>query len=172
VSDFTSYPREASEREAELRPQSPAHEYASWGSRVAAFLLDGLIVFAIVGIPVVIVVVAILASTSEPERDGGGLAVAMIVVVYLVALALPFVYYTVLQGGARGATWGTRALGIRVVHQDGQALGYGRAFGRYGIQLLLGILVLPLLADYLWPLWDAKNQSLHDKVVGSVVVRT
>jgi uncharacterized RDD family membrane protein YckC len=28
---------------------------------------------------------------------------------------------------------------------------------------------LPL--DYLWPLWDTKNQALHDKVVGSIVVR-
>jgi uncharacterized RDD family membrane protein YckC len=170
MSDFPSYPTEASEREAAIRPQSPAYEYASWGSRVAAFLLDGLIVFAIVGLPIVVVVVALLASSSEAE-GGGGLAVAVILVVYLVALALPFVYYTVLQGGARGATWGKRALGIRVVREDGQVLGYGRAFGRYGIQLLLGILVLPLLADYLWPLWDAKNQSLHDKAVGSVVVR-
>jgi uncharacterized RDD family membrane protein YckC len=28
------------------------------------------------------------------------------------------------------------------------------------------------LLDVLWPLWDAKNQTLHDKAVGTVVLRT
>ncbi|HET9323757.1 MAG TPA: RDD family protein [Gaiellaceae bacterium] len=32
-----------------------------------------------------------------------------------------------------------------------------------------GRVVLPVILVYLWPLWDAKNQALHDKVVGSVV---
>jgi len=31
--------------------------------------------------------------------------------------------------------------------------------------------VIPAILDYLWPLWDRKKQALHDKVVGSVVVR-
>jgi hypothetical protein len=31
--------------------------------------------------------------------------------------------------------------------------------------------VFPGLADVLWPLWDAKRQTLHDKLVGRVVVK-
>jgi hypothetical protein len=27
------------------------------------------------------------------------------------------------------------------------------------------------LLDYLWPLWDGRNQTLHDKVANSIVVR-
>jgi uncharacterized RDD family membrane protein YckC len=49
--------------------------------------------------------------------------------------------------------------------------GYGRALGRYAITFVFGIVVIPVLLDYLWPLWDQKNRALHDKVVGSVVVR-
>jgi uncharacterized RDD family membrane protein YckC len=30
---------------------------------------------------------------------------------------------------------------------------------------------IPLILDYLWPLWDAKHQAWHDKVAASVVVR-
>ncbi len=45
------------------------------------------------------------------------------------------------------------------------------AFGRYAISIVFGIFVIPALLDYLWPLWDEKKQSLHDKVVGSVVVK-
>ena len=28
-----------------------------------------------------------------------------------------------------------------------------------------------LLVDALWPLWDKGKQALHDKVVGSIVVK-
>jgi len=34
----------------------------------------------------------------------------------------------------------------------------------------VGFLLLAVL-DYLWPLWDAKNQALHDKVAGTNVVQ-
>ena len=76
-----------------------------------------------------------------------------------------------MHGSRRGQTYGKRALGIRVVNEEGGSIGYGRAFGRYGIIFLLGILVVPLLIDYLWPLWDDRSQALHDKGVRSFVVR-
>jgi hypothetical protein len=31
--------------------------------------------------------------------------------------------------------------------------------------------VIPAVLDYLWPLWDRRNQALHDKVVSSVVIK-
>jgi uncharacterized RDD family membrane protein YckC len=37
---------------------------------------------------------------------------------------------------------------------------------------LLFILYLPLLLDFLWPIWDKKNQTLHDKFASTVVLRT
>jgi len=26
--------------------------------------------------------------------------------------------------------------------------------------------------DVLWPLWDRRNQTLHDKIVGTLILRT
>jgi uncharacterized RDD family membrane protein YckC len=37
---------------------------------------------------------------------------------------------------------------------------------------LLIVLYLPLLLDLLWPIWDKKNQTLHDKFASTVVLRT
>lgn len=54
---------------------------------------------------------------------------------------------------------------------DGSPLGHGRAFGRYGIMFVFGLFLLPLLHDYLWPPWDARNQSLHETVTGSLLVK-
>ena len=150
MSDLTPYPREAAEREAQAEPPRPAtHTYASWGSRVGAYLLDVLIL----AVPLALFVV--------------------LIVFYLLSLLLPALYFTLMHGGERGATYGKRALGIRIVdEQHGGSIGYGRALGRYAVVLGLGVFVLPILADYLWPLWDDQNQTLHDKAVRSLVVRT
>jgi hypothetical protein len=33
------------------------------------------------------------------------------------------------------------------------------------------VFAIGLLIDCLWPLWNKRNQALHDKAVGSIVVR-
>ena len=54
----------------------------------------------------------------------------------------------------------------------------GAAFGRSLMEQILRligvvsiVLGLPWLLDMLWPLWDARNQTLHDKVAKTVVIR-
>jgi uncharacterized RDD family membrane protein YckC len=163
VSELPSYPREAAEREMAMGPERREGELASWGSRLGAYLLDTLLLF----LPLAIVIGIVVASA--PEDDSG--AWDVVGLVYLATLALPFVYFTIMHGGERGQTYGKRALGIRVVNGEGGSIGHGRAFGRYAITFVFGIFVVPVLFDYLWPLWDRQNQALHDKVVGSVVVR-
>jgi uncharacterized RDD family membrane protein YckC len=164
VSDLPQYPQDAADREAAAPQPGADRNLASWGSRVAAYLLDTVIVL----LPLTIfVVIAIAVDPGDTGAVWGALLVA-----YLATLVLPFVYFTVLTGNERGQTFGKRALGIRVVGQEsGESIGYGRAFGRYGVTVLFSIFFIPILLDYLWPLWDQKNQALHDKVVGSSVVR-
>lgn len=140
------------------------HAYASWLSRVGAYLLDLLIL----ALPLIVFfAIAVVADPSDSSEVW-----IVLGLVYIASLVLPFVYFTVLHGNERGQTFGKRAARIRVVDErTGGSIGYGRAFGRYGIIVLLGILLLPLLLDYLWPLWDAKHQAWHDKAVHSVVVK-
>ena len=46
-----------------------------------------------------------------------------------------------------------------------------RAFIRALIPPFFWVLFIPGLLDVLWQLWDGKHQTLHDKLVGSVVIR-
>ena len=163
MSDVPSYPREASEREEAALPESTAPKPAGWWARAGAYLLDSLLLF----VPLLVVLVLVFAA--NPEDDSG--AWTLLGILYLATLALPFVYFTVMHGGRRGQTYGKSALGIRVVDERGGPIGYGRAFGRYAITFVMGLLVVPILLDYLWPLWDERGQALHDKTVGSIVVR-
>ena len=86
-------------------------------------------------------------------------------------------YYAAFNG--KGQTPGKRALGIVVVRVAGDGpIGTSKGFARHVIQFLenvplLSIVVFPfVLVDSLWPLWDGQNQALHDKIAGSVVLRT
>ena len=87
-------------------------------------------------------------------------------------IALTFVfsfgYYTYFHGRT-GQTPGDAALGIRVVDIDnGNVIGYGRAFGRCLVSIVSGLVIV---LGYLWMLWDPRKQTWHDKAVSSLPVR-
>ena len=129
---------------------------------MGAYLLDTLVLVVPL---IVIVVVALAAGNPEAEDDNSW---AVIGIAYMLTLVLPFVYYTVMHGRASGQTLGKKWLGIAVQEDSaGGSIGYGRAFGRYAIIFVLAIFILPILLDYLWPLWDRTNQALHDKIAAA-----
>jgi uncharacterized RDD family membrane protein YckC len=77
-----------------------------------------------------------------------------------------FVYFH----GTTGQTPGDAALSIRVVGKDdGEVIGYGRAFIRWLVSLISGLV---FLLGYLWMLWDSEKQTWHDKAANSVVIPT
>ena len=39
------------------------------------------------------------------------------------------------------------------------------------INLLMGLCFIVTILDYLWPLWDDRNQALHDKIVNTLVIQ-
>jgi uncharacterized RDD family membrane protein YckC len=82
-------------------------------------------------------------------------------------LLLGIVYYTYFHGST-GQTPGDAALSIRIVDKDGGgSIGYGRAFVRWLVSIVSGIV---LLLGYLWMLWDGEKQTWHDKAANAVVV--
>lgn len=134
---------------------NPAGLLASYGARVAAYLLDA--VFANL-----VVILGSLASSS-----------ALVVIGFVGALIYPFA--TMLRSGpTNGQTFGKQILGIRVVPQSAVPMSFGTVFLRELIgKWLLGGITFGLysLLDYLWPAWDHKNQALHDKIASTLVVK-
>jgi uncharacterized RDD family membrane protein YckC len=118
---------------------------AGFWRRFAAAFIDGVLL----GI-VSFILKAILGTT------GSGLT-----------LLIGIVYYTYFHGST-GQTPGDAALSIRIVDKDGGgSIGYGRAFVRWLVSIVSGIV---LLLGYLWMLWDGEKQTWHDKAANSLVV--
>jgi uncharacterized RDD family membrane protein YckC len=164
VSELTPYPRAASEREEAEGPPDADLAYAGWWRRAAALLLDTVLIVALV------MATGLTGYGLSTLNDRVGLLI--LVVAFVLIIGGPIFYSIYLTGKEPGQTVGKRVLGIRVRHAEhDRAIGYGAATGRYFITFIFGWFTIPLILDYLFPLWDGRNQTLHDKIANSIVVR-
>lgn len=158
--------------------QSPTGSYAGWWSRVGAQLLDAAIVLAIIIIPLVAgLIIAFKDAETDPVTGDitGGVAASGILILVLTGLIyLAFdIWNRGIRVGSKGQSLGKQIVGIRIVKaDDGQLLGSGGGFLRWLMTLVFSLISCVSLLDVLWPLWDDKNQTLHDKVVSSIAVRS
>jgi uncharacterized RDD family membrane protein YckC len=145
--------------------------YSPWWKRVCASLIDGVTVSIPNGI-----IISLLGRDAFQTDPATGLATFHLTAGYLTALIIcgvgVLVYYVVMDGGPTAATVGKMAMHITVRDESTWApIGYGRALGRRLLGMVLWwLLFLPGLLDVLWPLWDGRRQTWHDKAVHSVVV--
>jgi uncharacterized RDD family membrane protein YckC len=148
------------------RDAPAAGELASWGRRLAALLLDA----AILGLVVAATALAAGVPAEDlRERIQNGETLLLV----LLFLAPEAIYQTAMIG-SRNQTLGKMVLGIEVVDAESRSpIGYPRAFTRWvSTAALRALFTIPTIVDHLWPLRDPKNQTLHDKLARSVVVRT
>jgi uncharacterized RDD family membrane protein YckC len=141
-----------------------ASELASWGRRLAALMVDTVVLATMITFTV-------LAAGMSPEElnDRIGNREPLLI---LLLFVVPEAIYTTALIGSRNQTLWKMAVGIKVVDAENRSpIGYRRAFTRWLSTALLWILWVPGILDHLWPLRDSRNQSFHDKFARSVVVR-
>jgi len=124
-----------------------ASPYASWIQRVGAYLIDVA--------PIVILEIIFYR----------------IFVIYLLVLFASIgwtIYNRWYQGGTTGQSLGKKVLNLRLVSEEtGQPIGMLMAFVRDICHFVDGIICY---VGFLFPLWDAKRQTLADKIVKTVVI--
>ncbi|MBA9001865.1 putative RDD family membrane protein YckC [Actinomadura cellulosilytica] len=146
---------------------------AEWGSRVGAYIIDGLIIGVPAGVLYVIGFICLGAGAGDPytgEGGSGGL-VALAFLFWGLSFIVSVVggLWLVYQEGTTGQTIGKRQMGIKLIgSHSGQPIGFGSAFVRKIAHILDGI---PCYIGYLWPLFDDKKQTFADKVMSTLVVR-
>jgi uncharacterized RDD family membrane protein YckC len=118
-----------------------------------------------VGLIVGIIIAVVLGQLS------GALALLFLILLYIGVFAFDL-WNRGLQVGKTGQSIGKKQMHIRVLREaDGQVLGAGQGILRWLVNLLLGLCFIFALVDYLFPLWDLKRQTIHDKAVSSVVIK-
>ncbi|MDA8147761.1 MAG: RDD family protein [Actinomycetota bacterium] len=149
---------------------------ASWWQRLAAILIDSVI------LAIVATLLGYLFVGTSTAALGGGASSGAVVVVGVLALVIDLAYFGFLNGSEKGQTVGMMALGIAVRDvASGGRIDPRRAAIRIvvldpGILLssipVIGVIAsLYTIAAGLSPLWDAHRQGWHDKVARTDVIR-
>lgn len=131
--------------------------YASWGLRAVAYLID---IAPIVGGYLIFVIIAGVLN--------GGAAAALLSLLVFAAIIGYTIWNIIIKQGATGQTIGKGVMKIRLIdEQTGQPLGAGMTFVRQLAHVLDSV---ACYIGYLFPLWDEKRQTFADKIMHSVVI--
>jgi uncharacterized RDD family membrane protein YckC len=123
--------------------------YANWGQRAGGYLIDIApnIILSIIGSAI------------------GNLTITLIFDLLILAWTVYNRWYLM---GTTGQSIGKKQLGITLVSEKtGQPIGPLMAFVRDICHIVDSIICL---VGWLFPLWDAKAQTIADKIVATVVV--
>jgi len=140
---------------------------AGFGKRLGALVLDWVTLIAAIYVVMIVLIVGLVASAGPDGENaaevgsGRGFAVATAVITMLMLLV---------QWSLDSFGWspGKAASSIRVVRLDGRRPGVVHGLIRYSMRTFS---VLFFGLGFLWALWDDRNQTWHDKLAGTVVVR-
>ena len=127
---------------------------AGRGVRLAAFIVDGVVLGAVLGL---------LDAIGVVERGSGNVPVDIVQVV------LSVVYFVALTA-AFGQTIGKMALGIKVVDAEGDSPPMTAVLMRETVGKAVSAMVI--MVGFIVILFDGKRQGWHDKIAGTFVVKT
>lgn len=157
---------------------APGVKFANLGSRLFAYIVDGLIVGVVWVIAMIILTSIFVAGagwdalTSDDFRAGrvtpamaGAIAGFVLLVIALAILTTAYFPYFWARSGQ---TPGMRMFGLYVVRDsDG-----GKISGGQAILRLIGLWVaaIPFYLGYIWVFIDARRRGWHDLIAGTVVI--
>lgn len=133
-------------------------QLAEWPQRALALLVDaGIVIAAEIAL---VIVGLVLTAIVRP------LGSLFLIVSYLAVIAY-FILQLVKQGNT-GQTVGKKIVGLKLIKEEtGQPVGGGMSVVRYIAHVIDSAICY---IGWLFPLWDAKKQTIADKLIGTVVV--
>ena len=149
--------------------------YAGFWIRVAAVLIDA-VLLAIAQQPLN---AAFSAFMPKPPNFHGGPdlgalfewlsgASSYFIAGGVAGMFVAWLYYGFFESSSKQGSPGKMALGLKVTDLDGRRISFGRASVRYAASILSALLAY---GGYLMGAFTQKKQTLHDILVGTVVIR-
>lgn len=155
----------------------PTLPYAEWGDRAFAALIDGAITFGILILLTFICVALGAVGAGIGGSDSAAPIVIFLFGIFISALSIfGFgLYNKIYLVSKRGASIGQNIQHLKVVDATGRIPPVGplslRLLVQVGLFMVPGVNGLLVLLDLLFPLWDEKKQTIHDKAASTYVIK-
>jgi uncharacterized RDD family membrane protein YckC len=155
-------------------PGADPSNYTPWFTRVVAYVIDSIPVYLLAAIGGIV-----LATFQKVETvciydvcatgKNGPSTTAWIIFSVCVLIAVVFSLWNfVVRQGKTGSSIGKQMMKFQVVDEPSQQpIGVGKSFLR---QIAHGVDAVICYIGFLFPLWDAKRQTIADKLLKTVCV--
>ena len=131
--------------------------YAGFWKRVAAMLIDAIIITPImIGIGMVLGVALVVVGSDSIQF-----------VLNIIGLIVSCVYFALMESSGMQGTLGKKALGIKVTDLKGNQISFNKATDRYLCKLFSLVI---LAVGYIMVAFTERKQGLHDIMAECVVV--
>ncbi|MBP7827827.1 MAG: RDD family protein [Verrucomicrobia bacterium] len=138
-----------------------ATQFGGFWIRVGAYFID------VVVLIIPLLLISFLFRSVTPAADEMEQAIVEIMDSIL-SLVVWWVYFAVLHSSKWQASIGKKAVGLKVVDENGNRISFGRATGRYFAEFLSALI---LGIGYMMVGWTKKKQGLHDMIAGTFVIK-
>ena len=128
-------------------------EYSSFGLRLAAIIIDGLII----AIPLRIFnnIFSMIIDEASP-------------IITIITMIIYWIYFAAMESSKKQATLGKQILKIKVVDMNGNRISFGKATGRhFGKIISFSIMLIGFFMASFTP----KKQALHDIIAQCLVIK-
>jgi uncharacterized RDD family membrane protein YckC len=158
-----------------IAPVVKGSNYTPWFTRVLAYVIDSIPVYLLTAIGGVVLytfqpteTLCVTEAFCATGRNGPS-TTAWIIFSLCVLVAVAFTLWNfVVRQGNTGSSIGKQIMDFKVVgEQTQQPIGVGKSLLR---QLAHGVDALICYIGFLFPLWDAKRQTIADKLLKTVCV--
>ena len=168
---------------------------ATPGDRLLAYIVDALIFIGIAIVGVMPGVVAALVTETFENGDSDAVLLAiLLIVIPSLYLTLAWTVFLLNMVARDGQTPGKKVVKIRIITIDGSNWGWGKTLVREALSkfLIVGLIsgvtgwvlsaitnfdasgaasLIVSLVLFIWIVVDEKNQTLHDKIANTYVVK-
>jgi uncharacterized RDD family membrane protein YckC len=153
-------------------PEAPIFNYADFGTRLVAAIIDGIILAIASNVISFAFGFGAISSAGfgrniDPE-DLGPMLSGLFAVIGITA-ALQILYFAYFESSERQATIGKIAMKIRVTDMHGERITFMNALGRAAFRNLVSGSIC--LIGFIIALFTEKKQALHDLVASTIVTK-
>lgn len=144
--------------------------YSPFWSRLASYLIDGLIISAIISVLGSLGVFSLIgisfdpSTLSDPNHSMANNSGYMVI-----TLIISTLYYAILQSSKWQATVGKKLMNNKVTNLNGERISFFTAVIRHLSMIFLSSI---MMIGYVMYFFTKKKQTLHDLIAKTVVVKT
>jgi uncharacterized RDD family membrane protein YckC len=143
-------------------------QYAGFWIRLAAYVIDYIVVFVAQMIIYTIFGVSMFGAASmDPEAAGMFESTGSVLAVLITSVG-GILYYVLMESSAKQATLGKMAVGLIVTDDNGGRMSFMRALGRFFAKILSAMI---LFIGFIMIGFTERKQGLHDIICSTLVVK-